>query len=36
VNPDNPVFNVALPTLVRDLNAMTGQLLWIVDAYILV
>jgi EmrB/QacA subfamily drug resistance transporter len=36
VNLDNTVLNVALPTLVRDLNATTTQLQWIVDAYVLV
>ncbi len=33
---DTTVLNVALPTLVRDLNASTNQLQWIVDAYALV
>jgi EmrB/QacA subfamily drug resistance transporter len=33
---DNTILNVALPTLVRDLNASTSQLQWIVDAYTLV
>jgi EmrB/QacA subfamily drug resistance transporter len=36
VNLDNTVLNVALPTLVRDLNATSSQLQWIVDAYALV
>ena len=35
-NLDNTVLNVALPTLVRDLNASSSDLQWIVDAYILV
>jgi EmrB/QacA subfamily drug resistance transporter len=33
---DNTILNVALPTLVRDLDASTAQLQWIVDAYTLV
>ena len=33
---DNTIVNVALPTLSRDLQATTGQLQWIVDAYTLV
>ncbi|MCU1485467.1 MAG: putative integral rane efflux protein [Actinomycetia bacterium] len=33
---DNTILNVALPTLVRDLDASTSQLQWIVDAYTLV
>lgn len=36
VNLDNTVLNTVLPTLVRDLNATTTQLQWIVDAYVLV
>jgi EmrB/QacA subfamily drug resistance transporter len=36
VNLDNTVLNVALPTLVRDLNATTTELQWIVDGYVLV
>ena len=36
VNLDNTVLNVALPTLVRDLNATSSDLQWIVDAYIIV
>src|SRR3954465_14144456 len=32
---DNTILNVALPTLVRDLDASTSQLQWIVDAYTL-
>jgi EmrB/QacA subfamily drug resistance transporter len=35
-NLDNTVLNVALPTLVRDLNATPSDLQWTVDAYILV
>ena len=35
-NLDNTVLNVALPTLVRDLNATSSDLQWIVDAYIIV
>ncbi len=33
---DNTILNVALPTLVRDLDASTSELQWIVDAYTLV
>jgi DHA2 family multidrug resistance protein-like MFS transporter len=33
---DGTIVNVALPTLVRELEATTSQLQWIVDAYILV
>jgi EmrB/QacA subfamily drug resistance transporter len=33
---DNTIVNVALPTMRSDLEASTGQLQWIVDAYILV
>jgi EmrB/QacA subfamily drug resistance transporter len=33
---DNSILNVALPTLVRDLDATNSQLQWIVDAYTLV
>ena len=33
---DNTILNIALPTIQRDLNADQGQLLWAVDAYILV
>jgi EmrB/QacA subfamily drug resistance transporter len=36
VNLDNTILNVALPTLVRDLNASAGDLQWIVDAYVMV
>jgi EmrB/QacA subfamily drug resistance transporter len=33
INLDTTIVNVALPTLVRELNASTVQLAWIVDAY---
>src|SRR5947207_12039577 len=33
---DNTILNVALPALVRDLNASTSELQWIVDGYTLV
>ena len=36
IGMDNTILNVALPTLVRDLDASASQLQWIVDAYILV
>jgi EmrB/QacA subfamily drug resistance transporter len=36
ISLDNTVLNVALPTLVRDLNATSSELQWIVDAYVLV
>ena len=36
VTLDNTILNVALPTLVRRLDASTTDLQWIVDAYILV
>lgn len=36
INLDTTIVNVALPTLVRDLNASTRQLQWIVDSYNLV
>ena len=36
VTLDNTILNVALPSLVRDLQATTTDLQWIVDAYILV
>ena len=35
-NLDNTVLNVALPTLVRDLDATSSDLQWIVDSYIIV
>lgn len=36
ISLDNTVLNVALPTLVRDLNASGSQLQWIVDSYTLI
>ena len=33
---DNTILNVAIPTIVRDLDATNSQLQWIVDAYTLV
>ncbi len=33
---DNTILNVALPTLVHDLDASTSDLQWIVDSYVLV
>src|SRR6266542_4048304 len=36
VTLDTTIVNVTLPTLVRDLNASTRQLQWIVDSYNLV
>src|ERR1700691_4303830 len=36
VNLDNTILNVALPTLVRKLDATSSQLQWIVDAYAMV
>src|SRR6185503_18454330 len=36
INLDTTMVNVALPTLVRELDATTTQLQWIVDAYNLV
>jgi EmrB/QacA subfamily drug resistance transporter len=33
INLDTTIVNVALPTLVRELDASTTQLVWIVDAY---
>src|SRR5262244_1840238 len=36
INLDVTLVNVALPTLVRELNATTSQLQWVVDAYNLV
>jgi len=35
-NLDSTILNVALPTLIRDLNATAGDLQWIVDSYIVV
>jgi EmrB/QacA subfamily drug resistance transporter len=36
IGVDNTILNVAIPTLVKDLNATTSQLQWIVDGYTLV
>jgi EmrB/QacA subfamily drug resistance transporter len=36
INVETTIVNVALPTLARDLQASTTQLMWIVDAYNLV
>ena len=36
INVDNTILNVALPTLVRDLNASSSELQWIVDSYTMV
>jgi EmrB/QacA subfamily drug resistance transporter len=36
VGIDGTIVNVALPTLVRDLNATSSELQWIVDAYTIV
>jgi EmrB/QacA subfamily drug resistance transporter len=36
IGMDNTILNVALPTLVRDLQASASELQWIVDAYVLV
>ena len=36
INLDNTILNVALPTLVRELNATSSQLQWIVDSYAMV
>ncbi|MEW6475325.1 MAG: MFS transporter [Actinomycetota bacterium] len=36
IGMDNTILNVALPTLVRDLDASSSQLQWIVDSYVLV
>src|SRR3954452_24367081 len=33
INLDTTIVNVALPSLVRELDASTSQLQWIVDAY---
>jgi hypothetical protein len=33
---DNTILNVALPSLIKDLNASTSQLQWIIDGYVLV
>jgi EmrB/QacA subfamily drug resistance transporter len=36
INIDNTILNVALPTLVRQLHATSGDLQWIVDSYAMV
>jgi EmrB/QacA subfamily drug resistance transporter len=36
IGMDNTILNVALPTLVQDLDASASQLQWIVDSYVLV
>ncbi len=36
LNLDNTILNVALPTLVRELNATSSELQWIVDSYAMV
>src|SRR5881398_1479546 len=36
INLDTTIVNVALPTLVREMNATNSQLQWVVDAYNLV
>jgi EmrB/QacA subfamily drug resistance transporter len=36
IGMDNTILNVALPTLVKDLDATASQLQWIVDSYVLV
>lgn len=36
IGMDNTILNVALPTLVSDLDATASQLQWIVDSYVLV
>ena len=36
IGMDNTILNVALPTLVRDLDASASQLQWLVDSYVLV
>ena len=36
INLETTIVNVALPTLVRQLNASDSQLQWVVDAYNLV
>src|SRR4029450_5244273 len=36
INLDTTIVNVALPTLVRELDASTTELVWILDAYNLV
>ena len=36
ISLDNTILNVAIPSLVRDLDASTSQLQWIIDGYTLV
>ncbi len=36
ISLDNTVLNIALPSLAADLQASTNELLWVVDAYVLV
>jgi EmrB/QacA subfamily drug resistance transporter len=36
IGMDNTILNVAMPTLVRDLDATASQLQWFVDSYVLV
>ena len=36
IGVDNTILNVALPSIVRDLNASGSQLQWMVDAYTIV
>ena len=36
ISLDNTILNVAIPSLVRNLNASTSQLQWIIDGYTLV
>jgi len=36
VGLDNMILNVAIPTLQRELNATASQLIWMIDAYIVV
>ena len=36
INVDNTILNVALPTLVRELDATSSELQWIVDSYAMV
>ena len=36
ISLDNTILNVAIPSLVRNLNATTSQLQWIIDGYTLV
>src|SRR4030081_1988004 len=36
IGVDNTILNVALPSIVRELNASGSQLQWMVDAYVIV